>query len=125
MVVDLTWVRGAVSAHEAEDGLDPFSLRGGPSAEAGARMHECMDGACHESIVDENVLLELERRVAPFQVASPVAHNPMPQRQVLRAGRGPYRVRLHEAEPAHGLLERGPRKEAARHGVPAQLAERL
>jgi hypothetical protein len=54
--------------------------------------------ARQESIVDEEVLFDLEPRVTALELACPVVDHPVAQRQVLRARRCADRVGLHEPE---------------------------
>ena len=86
-------------------------------------MHEGLQGARQEAVVDEEVLLDVERRVEAFEVARSVALDAVPQRQVLRARRSADRVRLHEAQLLERTLQRGRREEAAGDGKPAQVAK--
>ena len=67
--------------------------------------------AGHEPVGVEGVFLQPEPGEAALQVSGPVAAHPMPQDQVLRSRRRADRVRLHEAELAHGLREAGGREQ--------------
>src|SRR6478735_7656149 len=97
----------AALAHEIEHLL----LAGGASAAAcrprRARVHQRADLARQEAVVDEEVLLDVEPRIAPRQIAGAVAGDAVTQRQVLRPGRGANRVGLDEAEPRDRAWQRG------------------
>src|SRR5206468_7912636 len=71
VVIDLARVDGAALEYELEEELRPLPAcrRPGPTtlggnAGVGARMHQRLDGPCHEAVGDEEVLLEVEHRVA-------------------------------------------------------------
>jgi hypothetical protein len=73
MRVHLARVHGAALAHEGEQGfsLRPARLR--PRSHAFARVHEIAGGARQEAVVDEEILLDRQRRVAALEVAGAVA----------------------------------------------------
>ena len=72
--------------------------------------------------VDMEVLLDQRQRWIVFlEIAGAIAANPMPQNQVLRAGRRADRVELHEAERPHCGFEIADRKKRARNRVIAEL----
>ena len=64
-----------------------------------ARMHQLEDPPRNESVVDEEVFLDPERRVTALEIAGPVGGHTMPQRQVLRTRGCADRVGLNEAQP--------------------------
>ena len=69
-------------------------------------MHQRQCGGAAEAVVDEDVLVDVEPRVAPLEVASAVAGNPVTQDQVLRARRRADRIGLDEAELVDRARER-------------------
>ena len=86
-------------------------------------MHQRMDGACHEAVGDEEILLDAERRVAAFEIAGTVVLDAVAQRQVLRARRRADRIGLHEAQPVEGAFQRGGREETVGDGKAPQVVE--
>src|SRR3989440_1286211 len=67
------------------------------------------------------LLHQRQRWIVFLEIASAIAANPMPQNQVLRAGRRADRVELHEAEHPHCGFEIADRKKRARNRVIAEL----
>src|SRR5688500_2939292 len=86
-------------------------------------MHERRDLARDETVVDEEVLVHVERRVETLEITRPVSLDAVAQGQVLGSGRGPNRIRLHEAERIDRGLERGGREQGSCHGKPAQVVQ--
>src|SRR5262245_61229814 len=86
-------------------------------------MHLCLHRSRHEAVIDEEVLLDTEFGVAPFQVAGVIVPDTMAQRQVLGAGGSTDRIRLDEAEALNRALQGGWRKQAAADGKPTQVVE--
>ena len=76
-----------------------------------------------ESVIDEEIFLDPERRIRAVEVARPVIGDAVTQREILRARRCTNRVGLHEAEAADRLVQAGRRKEASCDGVAAKLGE--
>ena len=60
-------------------------------------MHQRLHGACHEAVVHEDVLVDIETGVAMLEITGAVTDNPMAQREVLRARRCPDGIGLNEA----------------------------
>ena len=83
-------------------------------------MHQRLRGARQEAVVDEKVFLNVQRRIAPLQIARAVVLDPVAQRQVLRARRSTNRVGLDKAQSGDGLGQGGGRKQHARDGIAAQ-----
>jgi hypothetical protein len=82
-------------------------------------VHQRFDAARHEAVVDENILVDAQRREAAFEVAGAVILDAMAQRQVLGARRRADRVGLDEAERVDGALQRGGTEQAAADGETA------
>ena len=107
-------VHGAALADELEQRL-ALPPSGGQYDDAGSRrVHQPLHRRGHEAVVDEDVLLDAERRVAAFEVAGAVALDAVAQRRILRARR-----RANLGRPARtpaypsARCERGRREEAA------------
>jgi hypothetical protein len=107
-----------------EQSVRLLSARWRPLWRNGARVHQRLDRARHESVVHEHVLVNPERRIATLQIARAVAFYAMPQRQVLRARRGADRVRLHEPELVEGTFQRDRSEEASGDGKAAEVVQR-
>jgi hypothetical protein len=86
-------------------------------------MHQRLDFLRHEPVGQEEVLLDAERRVSALEVAGAVILHAMPERQVLRAGRRPDRVRLDEAHPMQRAFQGGRRGKVARRRKAAEIVE--
>jgi hypothetical protein len=82
-------------------------------------VHQRCDTARHEAVVDENILVDAQRREAAFEVAGAVGLDAMAQRQVLGARGRADRVGLDEAERVDGALQRGGTEQAAADGETA------
>ena len=117
-------VYGALFAHEFEEALHAFRSAGRPARGALPRVHQALHRAGDEPIVDEEVLVDVERRIAAFQIPRAVALDAVTERQVLRPRRGTDGVGLHEAQPVQGALQRGRREEAPRDREAAQVVQR-
>ena len=61
-------------------------------------MHQCVHVCGDESIVDEKIFVDAERRVTAFEVTGSVVGDPVAQCQILRARRCADRISLDEAE---------------------------
>ena len=72
-----------------------------------AWMQQLPGFAGHEPVGVQEIFLQRQAREAAIQIPGTVADHPVPQDEVLRAGGCADRVRLHEAEPAHGAHEGG------------------
>ena len=88
------------------------------------RVHQIVQPARDEAVVDEDVLFDAERRVRPFEIAGAIAGHAMAQRQVLRPCGRADRIRLHEAEAIERARECRRRKEATGDGEAPQIIER-
>jgi hypothetical protein len=82
-------------------------------------VHQRCDGARHEAVVDEKILVNAQRREAAFEVAGAVILDAMAQRQVLGARRRADRVGLDEAERVDGALQRRGAEQASADGETA------
>jgi hypothetical protein len=82
----------------ARDERDRFPACPPRAAPLRARVHQCVNAARHEAVVDEDVLLDAERRESAIEVARAVILDTLTQYQVLRTRRRTDRVRLHESE---------------------------
>ncbi|SRR5260370_30228881 len=130
MVIDLARMHGAALAHELQQqlGLLPASSRPGRGrigrdAAIRARMHQRLQRPRQEAVVEKEVLLESQFHIASLEVASAVAPDAMPQRQVLSARRRADRIGLNEAQPVEGAFQSGGREEAAGDGKAPKVIE--
>ena len=87
-----------------------------------ARMHERLHGARHEAVVDEDVLLDVEGRVAALEIAGTIAADAGPERQILSARRRADRIGLHEAQRVDRPIERRRREQAAADGEAPEVS---
>ena len=130
VVIDFAGMDVAAFAHELEQQLRPLAPRRGPAhtalcgiATIGTGMHERLQLAGYEAVIDEEIFFDTELRVAAFQIAGTIIFDAMPQDQVLRAGWGADGIGLHEAEFFERTFERDRREQAARDGKSAQVVE--
>src|SRR5579872_894836 len=105
-------------AHEIQHLLRTLAPSTGPGQVAPDRnpairpwMHQRLQLARHESVIDEKVFLDSEPAptktpVTPLQVAGPIVFHPMPQDQILRPRRSTNRIGLHKFHPVQCPLER-------------------
>ena len=96
-------VRGAgvhvtVRTDEVQQRAHMPAARGRPRPGPAARVHQALHGSRHEPVVHEEVLVDVEFRVAALEIAGAIAGDAMPQREVLRPGRRADGIGLHEAE---------------------------
>ncbi len=75
-------------------------------------------------MIDEEVLFDLELRIATLQIAGAIAAHAVPQDQVLSTGWRANWICLHEPELANGAGECRRRKQAAIDGVGTQARDR-
>ena len=68
-------MRFAALVDEFEHGLRAPARRGSPPRSRDARVHQRVVRARQESVVDERVLLDGQRRVQPFEIASAITGN--------------------------------------------------
>jgi hypothetical protein len=87
-------------------------------------MHQRVQVAGDEAVVDEDVLFDVERGVSSIQVACFVAGDAMAKREVLCAGWRTDRIRLDEPESLESVFQRPGREQAARDGKFAESIQR-
>src|ERR1700675_715512 len=87
-------------------------------------MHQHMQRARHKAVVDEEVLFQLELRVAALEVSRTIALHAMAQREVLCTGRRADRVGLNETQLLDRPSQSGRLEQRASNGVAAQGVER-
>src|ERR1700678_4197845 len=111
MVIYLAWMHRTACAYELQQKLcllpacsGPGSTALGSGAGIRARMHQRLYGARHETVVDKDVLLNAELRIATFEVAVTVILHSMTQHQILSARRRTDRIGLYEAQPLEGAF---------------------
>src|SRR5262249_47273390 len=123
MRVDLARVHRAAAAHEVEESARPGAAVAQPTRWSKPRMHRRPDLARQGAVGDEEVLFDRGRGITPPEVAGAVAFHAVRQDQVLGARGRADRIRLHEAEAADRVLERGRREQRTGGRVGAQLVE--
>jgi len=111
MVIYLARVHCTAFAYELQQKLCPLPTCRGPGLTAlgrdaaiRARMHQRLYRTGHEAVIDEEVLLDAELRVAAVQVVGTVILDAMAQHQVLSSRRSADGVGLHKAQPVEGAL---------------------
>ena len=119
MFVDLARMHRLARAHEREHLLG--SLPPHRNGRRGPRVHQRVNSARQESVVDEEVLLDAELRVATLEVARPIALHAVAQRQVLRPRRGANRVSLNEPKLVQRAFQRRRWEKAAGDGEGAKI----
>ena len=123
MCVHVTWMGLAALAHEIQQRALSLGCRD-PTGGGGTRVHLRMKRARDESIVDEDVFLDPERRVFPFEIARSVTPDAMAERQILCARRCANRIGLHESQRVDRALQSRGREEAASDGRSSQVINR-
>jgi hypothetical protein len=123
MVIDLSRVHGTVHANEFEQALDVSPANDAPRRLATARMHQAEDPVGDETVVDEEIFVDIESRVLALEIASAIVRDPVAEYQILRASRGANRIRLHEADRFDRIPQGRRGKQAPGDGVPAQLVD--
>ena len=121
--IDLARVHDAAFAHVRMHGMRLLPARVGPNGARCAWVHQRVNGARHEAVVDEVVLLDVELRITPLEVTGAVVGNTVAQRQVLCPRRRANRVGLDEAELVDRAFESRRLEEAARKGEAAHLID--
>src|SRR5262245_20531697 len=114
MIINLSGMHRTASTDELQQALDVLAASHAPRRVTPAWMHQMKQPVGHEAVVDEEVLVHAQARVAALQIAGAVVRDTVPERQVLRACRRPNRVGLDEPESFERLWQRGRRKEAPR-----------
>ena len=130
MLIHFARVYLAVLTHELQQQLCSLPACKRPRKTLGRNaairswMHQCLYRVRHETVVDEEILLDAELRVTAFEVAGTVVLDSMAQNQILSAGGRADRVGLHKAQPVEGPFQRGWREEAVGDGIAPQIVER-
>jgi len=131
MRIDLARVHRPAFSHEREQRVHPPPPRRAPRLHAvgrhrglRARMHQRLQLAGDEAVGDEEVFLDAELGIAPFEIAGVIALHAMAEDQVLRPRRGSNRVGLHEPHAVKRACQRGRREQRAGDGKSPKLVER-
>ena len=97
-------------SHKSQHKLRAFLARGRPFSRCfgrhtgvRARVHECLNCVCHESVHDEEVFLDRQLRVESFEVAGVVIFCAMTQHKILSARGRTDRIGLYKTH----AMERG------------------
>ena len=112
-----------MATHELQQRPYVPSSRRAPRCRTAARVHQRLQRAGDESIVHENILVNVEPAVVTFEIAGAIAVHAVTKRQILSTSRRTDRIGLYEGQRIEGALKCGGRKEAARDGESAQLVE--
>jgi hypothetical protein len=86
-------------------------------------VHQRLQRSGHEAVIDEDVFLDAELAIPPFEIAGSVVLHTMTQHQVLSPGRCADRVGLDETQPIESALQRRGRKEALGDGETPQVID--
>ncbi len=119
MSIDLARMHRPASPHEREQILRSLSLH--RNGRPGPRMHQRLNSTRQESVVDEEVLLDAELRVATLEVAGTVALHPVAQDQVLRPRGGANRISLNESKLMKRAFQHRRWEKAAGDGEGAKI----
>ncbi|MCP1726590.1 hypothetical protein J2T60_000555 [Natronospira proteinivora] len=82
-------------------------------------MHQALCDTRQNTVVDEEIFLEGQARIARLQIARPVIINTMAKRQVLRPCGCTYRVELDKTQLLDGARQARRLEQGARNGVAA------
>jgi hypothetical protein len=121
--VGLARVDHAALAHEIQYRIRLAPTRLRSRLPRRARVHQRMQAARDEAVVDEEVFLDWELWIAAFEIAGAVVAGAVAEDQVLRACGGADGVGLEEAELGDGFGEGGWLEERAVDGVAAEVGE--
>src|SRR5262249_1924275 len=110
-------------AHERQDGLGLLPRAAVPPRRQRSRMHQRVHRARYEAVVDDEVLLDAEARIAALEVARAVAAHAVAEREGLGANWGADRTGLQETQPLDRALQRRRREETASDRVGAKDVE--
>ena len=113
----------APRAYELEQRPHLASACGGPGRRPAARVHQTLQSARHEAIVDEEVLVNVEAGVVALEIAGTVAGDAVAQREILGSCWCADRIRLHETQDVQRTLKRGRLEEAASDGGAPDVVE--
>src|SRR5215216_4477223 len=87
-------------------------------------MHQRLQRSRDVAVVDEEVLFDVECRIASFEIAGAIVSDAMPQDQMLCARRRPNRIGLHETHLLESTFECSGLREIPCDGVAPQIVER-
>ena len=121
--VHIAWMDCPVRPDEVEQRPHVPSASRTPRHWPAARMHQRLQRAGDEAVVDEDVFVNVEALVATFEIAGAIARDAVAERQILSPGWRANRIRLDKRERIECALERGRRKQTARDGESAQFVE--
>ena len=117
MLVDFARVNRSALRNKPKEELCPFP------AECRPGVHQSLKGACHEAVVDEEVLFDAELREAPLQVTRLIVDDTVAQDEVLGARWRPDGVGLHETEFMQRALQGCRREQAAGDGEATKVVQ--
>ncbi len=123
MRVHLAWMHRSVGADEIQQRPHVPAACRAPWDRTAARMHQRLQRAGHEAVVDEEVLVDVEPAVEALEIAGTITGHAMAEREVLGSRRRADRIGLHEAEHVERLLQRSGGNQAARDRKTPQVVE--
>src|ERR1700733_10953351 len=130
MTIDLLGMNHSALPHEFQHKLGALSPAETPrntslSCHPGgeSRMHQRLQLARYESVVDEEVFVDVEFGVAALQISRAIAFDAMTQDQVLRASRRANRIGLHESHMVKSTFQRGRRQQTTHDRKAPQVVE--
>ena len=124
MFIYFTWMNAPAAPDELEKRRRRCQPPTRPPRSDPARMHGRPHVSRQESIVDEEILFDVERWIAALEVAHAIVLHSMAQDQILRARGRANRVCLDEADAADRSIERGGWEEAPGHGERPEVVKR-
>jgi len=98
MTIHFPRMRCATFAHERKHALRSRIARGWPQRPNRPRMHQGLERSSHESVIDEDVLFDLQHGILLLEIAGSITIDTKTERQILSARRRSDWIGLHEPE---------------------------
>ena len=124
MRIHLARMHSAAAADEFQHRCSLRRASRRPNGARRARVHQFVKRPRQIAIVDEEILLHRQFRIASLEVTGTIVRDPMAQREILRPCRRANRIGLHESQLVDGLAKRGGLEQGTRYGVTAQMIQR-
>ena len=84
-------------------------------------MHQRLQRSRDESVINENIFIDIQGCVAAFKIPSPIVRDAMPKDEILGAGRRPDRIGLHKTHLLERASESGGLRETPRDGESSKI----
>src|ERR1051325_11577685 len=111
--------------NEVEQQFRFLLLSGRPGrARIRARMHQRLQRAGDITVVNEEVFLHVELRIATLEIAGAIVFDTMSQNEILSPCRRANRISLHKPHLLEGAIQCSWLREIPRDGVSWQVIER-